>query len=118
MASSLSQIDLAIETYERILKISPGHKEALDSIFFLRGKPKDAPLRDDLQINSQGQIVDKSWETADKLQFTLDDDKVKERPDEEERKGDQRKLDGDKGKGKKKKKKRKRESSSESSSSR
>ena len=38
----------AIETYERILRVVPDHKEAVDSLLFLRGKPKDAPLRDDL----------------------------------------------------------------------
>ena len=44
-----NKVDLAIETYQRILTIVPDHKEALDSIYFLRGKPKDAPLRDDLK---------------------------------------------------------------------
>merc|ERR1711915_393866 len=42
-----NKVDSAIETYQRILTIVPYHKEALDSIYFLRGKPKDAPLRDD-----------------------------------------------------------------------
>merc|ERR1719270_2096596 len=42
-----NKVDSAIETYQRILTIVPDHKEALDSIYFLRGKPKDAPLRDD-----------------------------------------------------------------------
>jgi hypothetical protein len=34
------QTESAIETYERILRIVPEHKEALDSILFLRGRPK------------------------------------------------------------------------------
>ncbi len=34
------QAESAIETYERILRIVPEHKEALDSILFLRGRPK------------------------------------------------------------------------------
>ena len=34
------QVEQAIETYERILRISPDHKEAIDSIVFLRGRPK------------------------------------------------------------------------------
>ena len=42
-----NKVDSAIETYQRILTVVPDHKEALDSVFFLRGKPKDAPLRDD-----------------------------------------------------------------------
>merc|ERR1712032_1418116 len=42
------KVSEAIETYERILRVVPDHKEAVDSLLFLRGKPKDAPLRDDL----------------------------------------------------------------------
>ena len=47
-----NKVETAIETYQRILTIVPDHKEALDSIYFLRGKPKDAPLRDDPKHSS------------------------------------------------------------------
>ena len=43
-----TQVEPAIETYERILRVVPDHKEAVDSLLFLRGRPKGAPLRDDL----------------------------------------------------------------------
>jgi len=42
-----NKVEEAIGTYQKILVLVPDHKEALDSIYFLRGKPKDAPLRDD-----------------------------------------------------------------------
>jgi hypothetical protein len=43
------EVESAIETYERILRVVPDHKEAVDSLLFLRGRPKDAPpLRDDM----------------------------------------------------------------------
>ena len=82
-----NKVDLAIETYQRILTIVPDHKEALDSIYFLRGKPKDAPLRDD----------PKQGEKRNKPKLSLDGDKEKSE--------------------KKKKKKRRRQSSGSSSGS-
>ena len=82
-----NKVDLAIETYQRILTIVPDHKEALDSIYFLRGKPKDAPLRDD----------PKQGEKRNKPKLSLDGDKEKSE--------------------KKKKKKRRRQSSNSSSGS-
>ena len=82
-----NKVDLAIETYQRILTIVPDHKEALDSIYFLRGKPKDAPLRDD----------PKQGDKRNKPKLSLDGDKEKSE--------------------KKKKKKRRRHSSGSSSSS-
>ena len=48
LLAPLSQVEPAIETYERILRVVPDHKEAVDSLLFLRGRPKGAPLRDDL----------------------------------------------------------------------
>ena len=82
-----NKVELAIETYQRILTIVPDHKEALDSIYFLRGKPKDAPLRDD----------PKQGEKRNKPKLSLDGDKDKSE--------------------KKKKKKRRRHSSDTSSGS-
>jgi len=82
-----NKVELAIETYQRILTIVPDHKEALDSIYFLRGKPKDAPLRDD----------PKQGEKRNKPKLSLDGDKDKSE--------------------KKKKKKRRRHSSGTSSGS-
>ena len=86
-----NKVDSAIETYQRILTIVPDHKEALDSIYFLRGKPKDAPFRD-APIGTQG-------DSKNKPKLVLD----------EERKGERSE--------KKKKKKRRRHSSVSSSSS-
>ena len=82
-----NKVDAAIETYQRILTIVPDHKEALDSIYFLRGRPKDAPLRDD----------QKQGENRNKPRLSLDGDKEKSE--------------------KKKKKKRRRHSSGSSSDS-
>jgi len=85
-----NKVDAAIETYQRIITIVPDHKEALDSIYFLRGKPKDAPLRDDPRQNDD----------KNKPKLLLDEEKKGEKSSE-----------------KKKKKKKRRHSSATSSSS-
>jgi len=89
-----NKVDAAIVTYQKILLLVPDHKEALDSIYFLRGRPKDAPLRDD-PMERHGAHADKN-----KPKLVLDEEK--------ERKGDR---------SEKKKKKKKRRRSSDSSSS-
>jgi len=90
-----NKVEAAIETYQKILVLVPDHKEALDSIYFLRGRPKDAPLRDD-PMDRHGVHSDKN-----KPKLVLDEDK--------DRKGERSE--------KKKKKKRRRRSSDSSSSS-
>jgi len=90
-----NKVEEAIGTYQKILVLVPDHKEALDSIYFLRGRPKDAPLRDDT-IERHGAHSDKN-----KPKLVLDEEK--------ERKGDKSE--------KKKKKKRRRRSSDSSSGS-
>ena len=81
------KIEAAIETYQKIILLVPDHKDAQDSILFLRGRPKDAPLRDD-----------KNQADSNKPRLSLDDEKEKSEK-------------------KKKKKKRRRSSVSSSSSS-
>ena len=89
------KVEAAIETYERILRVVPDHREAVDSLLFLRGRPKDAPLRDDLP--GRGRDADKN--------------KPRLRLEEEE------KREGRSSRSEKKKKKRRRRSSSSSSGS-
>ena len=56
------QVESAIETYERILRVVPDHKEAVDSLLFLRGRPKDAPpLRDDMQGRARVSLLAPSY---------------------------------------------------------
>jgi len=61
-----NKVDEAIGTYQRILEIAPDHKEVQDSIYFLRGKPKDVPLRDDHFERNE----------RNKPKLMLDDEKV------------------------------------------
>ena len=82
-----NKVDSAIETYQRILTVVPDHKEALDSVYFLRGKPKDAPMRDDAMKHDKN-----------KPKLVLEEEKKTEKSE------------------KKKKKKRRKHSSSASSS--
>ena len=69
-----NKVDSAIETYQKILTIVPDHKEALDSVFFLRGKPKDAPLRDDPKEHDRN-----------KPQLVLDEEKKTEKKKKKKR---------------------------------
>jgi len=85
----------AIETYERILRVVPDHREAVDSLLFLRGRPKDAPLRDDLA--GRGRDADKN-----KPKLRLEEEEKRERRNS---------------RSEKKKKKRRRRSSSGSTAS-
>eukprot|EP00092_Neocalanus_flemingeri_P103489 GFUD01132444.1.p1 GENE.GFUD01132444.1~~GFUD01132444.1.p1 ORF type:complete len:836 (+),score=222.84 GFUD01132444.1:36-2543(+) len=91
-----NKVEAAIETYQKILVLVPDHKEALDSIYFLRGRPKDAPLRDD-PMDRHGAHSDKN-----KPKLVLEEEK--------DRKGERSEK-------KKKKKRRKRSSESSSNSS-
>ena len=99
---------MAIETYERILGLVPDHKEALDSIYFLKGRPKDLPLRDDAHGAIPGLYSDKTWQSKEKLKFMLDDEKGEKEDDIGRRESREKKE--------RKKKRRKRRSTSTSSS--
>ena len=78
-----NKVDCAIATYQRILTIVPDHKEALDSVYFLQGKPKDAPLRDDpmKQDRNKPKLLLDEYKKSDKPEKTEKKKKKKRRKD-------------------------------------